>query len=849
MERPRGEKRRVPPPPLRVDLSGCSYELLRLVAARLGWQLVGEGDWDLAWTDTSVAPERVLALAPTQRLNHWAGMLTLARKASMARLLQRMADAVPGFGAFLPHSWVLPEQLPAFLAAARAQGSKSCFIVKPDAGCQGRGIRLVTGGSAGRVAAALAGIGAAVAQAYVARPLLIDGRKFDLRLYVLVADVAPLRGRARRGAPAQLFLYREGLARLCATRYEAPAPGNLGTASMHLSNYAVNARADGAPAGGIKWSLAQLRRHLEAQGVCWASVWASVAQVVTQAVIAVTPHLAATAAALTVPAGPPLSRATAAPRCFEILGFDVLLDEALSPWLLEVNHSPSFAIDSPLDRAIKEQLIVDALTLVRVEPAGVAAAKAAARRATRARLLAPSPPRARAAAAGGASSEAGVGGSGGEAGARAAHQAQLDALLAARDRWQARHAGLFQRVFPVLLPHADAQRPGACGSAEGPAAYLVALQAQYDQLLATARQLHELQRRQPAPARPALVKVVSAKASPAKAAPAKAALAKAGPAGLTAGRTAEPARAPTAGCSGVPQPVLGRRSFIGSADGSDDDAAAASTNRQPTGAADAALALLSVALASDDALVAAPRRQASSSQARSTAPGALAAGWLGRCGSARARTGEASAFGAVKAMTGVARAAASAGASSAERRPASAPRLRSCADARGSGGRPVSGAAAPGIAGGRSTGADGPAVRPRCEQCAPPPASCAAASCGAVGAQQSLPVGSAEQPLASAGSQRVIAIAAAAQKASAALAGSGRQAGGGAAAVAGVRRFARLRTFPPPLLAPQLPSVEASQPALRISSVQLQPGSQRRLARASTGGGLLGWRVPAAREG
>jgi tubulin polyglutamylase TTLL6/13 len=35
--------------------------------------------------------------------------------------------------------------------------------------------------------------------------------------------------------------------------------------------------------------------------------------------------------------------------CFELLGFDVILDSNLKPFLLEVNHAPSFATDSPLD--------------------------------------------------------------------------------------------------------------------------------------------------------------------------------------------------------------------------------------------------------------------------------------------------------------------------------------------------------------------------------------------------------------------------------------------------------------------------------------------------------------------
>ena len=50
--------------------------------------------------------------------------------------------------------------------------------------------------------------------------------------------------------------------------------------------------------------------------------------------------------------------------CFQILGFDVMIDYQLKPWLLEVNQSPSFTTDSPLDSKIKKQLIAEVLTLL-----------------------------------------------------------------------------------------------------------------------------------------------------------------------------------------------------------------------------------------------------------------------------------------------------------------------------------------------------------------------------------------------------------------------------------------------------------------------------------------------------
>ena len=71
------------------------------------------------------------------------------------------------------------------------------------------------------------------------KPYLIDGLKFDLRIYVLLAGCAPLR----------VYLYYEGnvivnkhlgLARFATEEYVAPKRDNLDNICMHLTNYAIN---------------------------------------------------------------------------------------------------------------------------------------------------------------------------------------------------------------------------------------------------------------------------------------------------------------------------------------------------------------------------------------------------------------------------------------------------------------------------------------------------------------------------------------------------------------------------------------------------------------------------------
>jgi tubulin polyglutamylase TTLL5 len=55
-------------------------------------------------------------------------------------------------------------------------------------------------------------------------------------------------------------------------------------------------------------------------------------------------------------------------NCFDLLGFDVLIDDSLNAWLLEVNLSPSLNCDSPLDQKIKGEMLADLFTMLGIVP-------------------------------------------------------------------------------------------------------------------------------------------------------------------------------------------------------------------------------------------------------------------------------------------------------------------------------------------------------------------------------------------------------------------------------------------------------------------------------------------------
>ena len=103
------------------------------------------------------------------------------------------------------------------------------FIVKPDAGCQGKGIFLT------KTLSDIPQNESMVAQMYIGKPLLLDGFKFDLRLYALVTSIKPLR----------VYMFHDGLVRICTEEYVKPTKQNINNVQMHLTNYAVNKNSEG----------------------------------------------------------------------------------------------------------------------------------------------------------------------------------------------------------------------------------------------------------------------------------------------------------------------------------------------------------------------------------------------------------------------------------------------------------------------------------------------------------------------------------------------------------------------------------------------------------------------------
>ncbi|XP_027997146.1 tubulin polyglutamylase TTLL5 isoform X2 [Eptesicus fuscus] len=301
-------------------------------------------DYNLMWTGSHLKPFLLRTLSEAQKVNHFPRSYELTRKDRLYKNIIRMQHT-HGFKAFhiLPQTFLLPAEYAEFCNCYSKD--RGPWIVKPVASSRGRGVYLINNPNQISLEENI------LVSRYINNPLLIDDFKFDVRLYVLVTSYDPL----------VIYLYEEGLARFATVRYDQGAK-NIRNQFMHLTNYSVNKKSGDYVSCddpevedyGNKWSMSAMLRYLKQEGRDTTALMAHVEDLIIKTIISAELAIA-TACKTFVP-----HRSS----CFELYGFDVLIDSTLKPWLLEVNLSPSLACDAPLDLKIKASMISDMFTVV-----------------------------------------------------------------------------------------------------------------------------------------------------------------------------------------------------------------------------------------------------------------------------------------------------------------------------------------------------------------------------------------------------------------------------------------------------------------------------------------------------
>jgi hypothetical protein len=334
--------------------------------------------------------ERLRVIA--QRVSHFGfGADVLCKKALLAGVLQSLHAQHKQLRRFHPQTFRMPEQRVEALAALKADAKKRqntqddddggiAWICKPSRSSRGRLITLHSTASLLQHEEKFGGAPPSlqqhddhkdakkefVLQRYLRNACLLQmplqaksggrgdtammaGRKFDFRLYVLVSQFHP---------KPIVHVHCEGIARFCSELYSNKTQQQQQQHQQqqqqqllysHLTNYSINKR-NVKQQVLLKWPVSRVMAALDEQHGAGTSsvIWIEIRRIVCVTVLAVARQAPANA------------------RAFELYGFDVMLDAALKPWLLEVNVSPGLAVTSECDRAVKTRVLLDLCHILRL---------------------------------------------------------------------------------------------------------------------------------------------------------------------------------------------------------------------------------------------------------------------------------------------------------------------------------------------------------------------------------------------------------------------------------------------------------------------------------------------------
>ncbi|XP_010306161.2 putative tubulin polyglutamylase TTLL2 [Balearica regulorum gibbericeps] len=317
--------------------------IVREVLLERGWtefdkKEQDDADWNLYWRNSPFRMTDHHSIKPWQRLNHYPEAVRITRKDYLARHLKRMKGAYgSALYEFSPVAFIMPNDYVKFIAEyskeRKSVGRRpSYWICKPVDLSRGRGILIF------QDVKDLVYDCTVVVQKYISNPLLISGYKLDLRLYVCVTSFYPL----------TIYTYEEGLVRFATEKFDL---GSLDNVYAHLTNTSINKYGasykkykDGIGCG-CKWTFSKFRSYLRIFGVDDMLLWQKINNIVILTLLAVAPLPVAS-------------------NCFELFGFDILIDDKFKPWLLEVNYNPALCLDCSIDDTVKRKLLHDIVELL-----------------------------------------------------------------------------------------------------------------------------------------------------------------------------------------------------------------------------------------------------------------------------------------------------------------------------------------------------------------------------------------------------------------------------------------------------------------------------------------------------
>lgn len=266
-------------------------------------------------------------------------------------LLHGVLQSLEGADQFYPESFVIPHDLPLLKDTSKQQTDS--WILKERSGYGSHGNRIV---SAAEVTDGIHISESVLCQRIIHPPMLLDGCKFSLRIYVVYFSEVNVGSGGKLDAEA--YISTNGLVKLASVEMDSAGP----LEDQYMTN---SGRGDGRSA--VQYNLSYLKRELDKRDdICYDTVWEqlqNVARLVMERYIALRSDkqpidvIEGDDTTAAIPINCEYMGGNFVPK---ILGFDFMLDESAKAWLLEVNRFPGLDARSTMDTDIKTSVVYDA---------------------------------------------------------------------------------------------------------------------------------------------------------------------------------------------------------------------------------------------------------------------------------------------------------------------------------------------------------------------------------------------------------------------------------------------------------------------------------------------------------
>jgi hypothetical protein len=178
--------------------------------------------WNVMWTGVT-RNDYLKDASKYQKINHYPQSFQIGRKDLMYKNIVRLKRIYANEFNFCPKTYILPDDYRQFTTDREFENYRSMYIMKPAALSCGKGIKVIAGKTEVKKKP-----GYVISQ-YLSNPYLINGFKFDLRIYCLVTSYDPLK----------VYIFKEGLVRFATQKYTNNTK-LVDKQYIHLTNYSVN---------------------------------------------------------------------------------------------------------------------------------------------------------------------------------------------------------------------------------------------------------------------------------------------------------------------------------------------------------------------------------------------------------------------------------------------------------------------------------------------------------------------------------------------------------------------------------------------------------------------------------